>query len=132
MGLAVKVGGTFYTVTTPVAYRVGNSGSFYKTKRFLFYDPVSGVLKDGFTATSPEAVTDLDFSYSGTTGSSSYSADLTWTQSDDEDNTDVTSSFVSPRLLPAPTFTQDSPPAGGVGTSPCDYRQWRYESELRV
>ena len=117
MGLAVKVDGTFYTVTTPVAYRVGNSGSFYKTKRFLFYDPVSGVLKDGFTDNiAPEAVTDLDFSYSGTTGSSSYSADLTWTQSNDEqDNTDR-NEFVreSTPTTSTDTFTQDPPPAEGA------------------
>lgn len=41
MGVAVKIGGTFYTVTTPIAYRVGSSGKFETTKRVLDTAPTT-------------------------------------------------------------------------------------------
>lgn len=120
MGLAVKVGSSFYTVTTPVAYRVGTSGSFYQTKRFLFYDPVTGNLKDGFTDNiAPEDITDLDFSFTGTTGSSSYSAVLTWTQSNDEQDNSLRNEFIreSTPTSSSDSFNQTSiPDEGAAGT----------------
>ena len=62
MGLAVKVDGTFYTVTTPVAYRVGNSGSFYKTKRFLSMTQFLASSKtDSPTTSHLRLYADLDF-----------------------------------------------------------------------
>lgn len=89
MGLKVKVGGVWKDVTTSVAYRVGSSGGYVESKRFLF-NTGSG-WKDGFTFnTAPPAPTGVDFSFTGTTGSSSYDANVNWTNPDDEqDNADT-------------------------------------------
>lgn len=89
MGLKVKVGGVWKDVTTSVAYRVGSSGGYVESKRFLF-NTGSG-WKDGFTFnTAPPAPTGASFSFTGTTGSSSYDADVSWTNPDDEqDNADT-------------------------------------------
>ena len=89
MGLKVKVGGVWKDVTTSVAYRTGGSGGYTESKRFLF-NTGSG-WKDGFTFnTAPPAPTGASFSFTGTTGSSSYDANVSWTNPDDEqDNADI-------------------------------------------